>query len=180
MRLFIAIPLTPEIQKALARKQERLEPLILGAKWVEPCGIHLTLKFLGETDERRVEDITECCRKAVEGKPSFLISLGGVGGFPNFIMPRVIWVGIEEGKEKVSEIARKLEDELHKIGFPKETRPFHPHLTLARIKMPKRVKFTDIEPCSERMRVSSIQLIQSTLTPKGAMYRILKEIMLED
>ncbi|MBU1599231.1 RNA 2',3'-cyclic phosphodiesterase [bacterium] len=176
MRLFIAIPLTPEIKKALANQEERLKPSILGAKWVEPCGIHLTLKFLGETDEERVKDIAECCQKAAEGKPSFIISLGCVGGFPNLVIPRVIWVGIDQGKERVSEIAKDLEEKLHKIGFPKETRPFHPHLTLARIKMPKRVLFPDIEPCSERMRVSSIQLIQSTLTPKGSIYKAIEDI----
>ena len=177
MRLFIAISLSEEIKKSLAILQKRLASSIKNVKWVEPENIHLTLKFLGETD--KVEDIAECCQKVVEGKPSFYISLGGVGGFPNLVIPRVIWVGIDQGKDRVSQIARDLEERLHKIGFPKETRGLKPHLTLARIKLPKRVPIPDIELKQAKMEVSSIQLIQSTLTLKGATYQVVKEFELE-
>jgi 2'-5' RNA ligase len=179
MRLFIAIPLSVEIKKALADCQEILKPKISGAKWVEPEGIHLTVKFLGETNERRVGDIAACCQRVVEAVEPFQISLSGIGGFPNLVIPRVIWVGISEGKEAVCQIARDLEASLKEIGFPKEARPFSPHLTLARIKFPKRVSLIASEPEIRKMKASSIQLIQSTLTPKGATYQVLKEIRFE-
>ncbi|MEK9149297.1 MAG: RNA 2',3'-cyclic phosphodiesterase [Candidatus Desantisbacteria bacterium] len=174
----MAIPLSHEIKKILSLLQKRLSPSIKDAKWVEPENIHLTLKFLGEVEEKRVKDIAECCQMAVNEKPSFLISLGAIGGFPNLVIPRVIWVGIKEEKERVEELANDLEERLHKIGFPKETRPFSSHLTLARIRLPKRVSFPAIEPEQASMKALSIQLIQSTLLPKGATYQVLKEFRL--
>ncbi|MDI6751809.1 MAG: RNA 2',3'-cyclic phosphodiesterase [bacterium] len=174
MRLFIAIPLSHEIKKTLSLLQKRLAPSIKDAKWVEPENIHLTLKFLGEVNEKSVEDIAECCQKVVAETPAFLISLEKVGSFPNLVIPRVIWVGIKEGKERVKGLAKDLEERLHKIGFTKETRPFSSHLTLARIRLPKRVSLQDLKIEQTNMRVLSIQLIQSTLTPKKAVYQVLK------
>jgi 2'-5' RNA ligase len=178
MRIFVALALDDAMKDALANIQRRLRPHIPDAKWVEPENIHLTLKFLGEIEEKMLKDVVVCCENVADSHQPFLISLSEIGGFPSLSYPRVIWIGIADGKEEVSLLAEELDRSLAKAGFPKEKRPFTPHLTLARIKRERKVSVSKIEPVSERMEVRSIQIIQSTLTPKGPIYRVVKSISL--
>ena len=152
-------------------------------KMVEPKNVHLTLKFLGNTEEEIVPDLEAVMRRSVEGVSSFEVNLHGVGVFPNENYITVIWVGMEKEQELAS-IAGKLDELLQPLGHKKERRPFSPHITVARVKRIKdrdalittlkRYKETDFG----MMKVDSIKLKKSVLTPKGPIYTTLKEVEL--
>jgi 2'-5' RNA ligase len=152
-------------------------------KLVEPENVHITIKFLGETDEGIIERIEEIMKYAVENIDQFDIKLKGSGFFPNEKYIRVIWIGIEN-IDKTSSIAKKIDQQLSKLGFEKEKRGFSAHLTIARVKSAKNKddlmkiieKFRDIE--FGTFNVNSIKLKKSELTPKGPIYTTLKEVKL--
>ncbi len=176
LRSFIAIELTNELHEELRILQQELKKSDIYAKWVSPENIHLTLKFLGNVDTGQIEKIKNILEEISKETKPFYLNLSGIGAFPKLDYPRVLWVGIEEGKNETIEIANKLEDGLEKIGFQKENRSFSPHLTLARIKSSKnkdRLK-TLVEQnafiSKNKVYVDKLTLFKSTLTPKGSIY----------
>ena len=181
MRTFVAIALTHEIQNYLAGIQETLKKTQADIKWVQPENIHLTLKFLGERKEKKIEQIKEILEETVKDKTCFSLRLSHLGAFPKIDYPRVIWVGIDKGKEEIERIAYELEEQIAKIGIPKEDKPFSSHITIARLKSPlnreKLVGALKRVECAEEkeLRVEKITLYKSTLTPKGPIYEVLKE-----
>jgi 2'-5' RNA ligase len=150
-------------------------------KLVETENIHITLKFLGDTSEEHIEKIEEIMKNSVKETDSFEIKLKNVGVFPNQNYIKVIWIGIENG-EIIAEIAKKIDDELSKLGFKKEKRGFSAHLTVARVRSAKSKekllqiieKYRNIDFLS--FNVESIKLKKSDLTPKGPIYTTLKDI----
>ena len=124
MRAFIGIALPSVVRETLSALQHELARSGADVKWVEPEHLHVTLKFLGE--------ITEAQRQAVEGilrdigarEPPFLLGMEGLGAFPTIEAPRVMWVGLSEGREAVIRIAQAIEEEGSRIQLPKEERPF--------------------------------------------------------
>ena len=175
MRTFIAIELSKEVKDDLAKLQHELNKADADVKWVKPENIHLTLKFLGEVGEDKIEDM----KKVLDGisgknKP-FELSLFKLGAFPSINSPRVVWVGIDKGCGESEQIAKSIEDELEKLDFPKEERPFNAHLTLGRVRSGKnkamlkeRLSATEVRPKS--CRINDITIFQSILTPKGPIY----------
>ena len=185
MRTFIAIALPQEIRDYLACIQAELKKCQADVKWVQPENIHLTLKFLGERDEKKIEKIKEILQESVREKACFAVRLCNIGAFPKIDFPRVIWLGLDKGEKETKEIAYALEEKIAKLGIPKEDKPFSSHITIARIRSPanreslvqelKRVpKLKDLE-----FPVTKITLYKSTLTPKGPIYEILKEASLK-
>ena len=187
MRSFIAVELSKEIRKELAGLEDKLKTVGADVKWVRPEKIHLTLKFLGNIYEERlgqVKTVNESKLDQVKAalnnvslkhKP-FKISLFKLGCFPRLEHPRVIWVGIDAGCAEIEAIAGELEEELEKLGFPKEKRSFSAHLTLGRVRSPKgrkelveKIKALDIKS-SALMEVSELILFKSTLTSSGSIY----------
>jgi 2'-5' RNA ligase len=152
-------------------------------KLVEPENLHLTLKFLGDTDENLSEKIEEIIKNSVEGTDSFEIQLKGAGVFPNQNYIRVMWIGIRKGDE-IGKIAKKIDEQLLEYGFEKEKRGFSAHLTIARVKSARNKenllqiieKYRDIEFGS--INVDSIKLKKSELTPEGPIYTTLKQVKL--
>lgn len=152
-------------------------------KIVEPENIHITLKFLGDTDESHIEKIEEIMKDAVEGNEPFDIQIKGAGIFPNQNYIKVMWIGIKNG-EKIGIIANKIDEELSKLGFEKEKRNFSAHLTVARVRSAKNKekllqlieKYQDTE--FGKFKVESIELKKSDLTQKGPIYTTLKEVKL--
>ncbi|GMR04302.1 MAG: RNA 2',3'-cyclic phosphodiesterase [Thermodesulfobacteriota bacterium] len=147
--------------------------------WVNPSNIHLTLKFLGEVDETRIDQIGEALEKAASGIRPFSLSTGKLGGFPNIANPRVLWLGLEGGEEAV-ELQKKIDETLAGLGFEKEKRAFHPHLTLARIRNPADGRALGALAIKLRhdinieFTVDSFILFRSKLTPSGAEYSELR------
>ena len=119
-----------------------------GVRWVDPNGIHLTLKLLGNFVPDQAEDILEVMGRHAASVEPFSICLSGLGMFPNPKRPRVVWAGIEGELDSLQNIQAELEEATWGLGFAKEKRPFSPHLTLGRV----REQVSD----SERRRIGTV------------------------
>jgi 2'-5' RNA ligase len=181
MRTFIAVILDPKIKEKLTRMVIQFKKISSGIKWVRPESMHITLKFLGNIDNQKADQIKEVMDHVSQKHRSFHLACIGVGTFPQKSRkPKVIWVGFNE-HDPLKTLQSEIESELERIGFPKEKRNFHPHLTLGRIK--KSAAFHNLIPELERAeqkefgitKVDRITLFKSTLTPSGAIYDILHE-----
>jgi 2'-5' RNA ligase len=176
MRAFIAIEIPRTIKTELIQVIDRLKSSRADVKWVKPEGIHLTLKFLGNIDQQKIKEVKEILDKVAKMQVCFEIRLEGLGAFPKPVSPRVIWAGVKQGAQNTINLAKNLENQLEKIGFEKEKRPFHPHLTLGRLRSGQnKGKLVQLLKSSKFKSPSVIQathvsLIQSTLTPGGAIY----------
>jgi len=182
MRTFIAIELSEEIKDSLAQVQSNLKYAGADVKWVEKNNIHLTLKFLGEIDEKKCEMVKLALDETAKSAKPFEISLKDIGAFPKIDYPRVIWVGLDKGAKESIELAVKTDETLSKIGFDKETRPFAAHLTIGRVRSAKnkealkeKIDSYDPKHLQPHQLINSITLFQSTLTPKGSVYTKLHE-----
>jgi 2'-5' RNA ligase len=188
VRSFIAIELPSEIRAELASLEERLKarrhPFV---KWVDPEGIHLTLKFLGNIALATVPKIIEAVTKIAQPLSPFRLEMGGLGVFPNWQRPQVIWVGIGGEVGKLAILQRDMETALAPLGFSPESRSFKAHLTLGRLRertSPKdKQKFgewlTSIKfETALSFEVNALSLMKSQLTPSGALYSQLASIQL--
>ena len=186
MRAFIAIELSDEIKSALSRVQSHLKYSGADVKWVERENIHLTLKFLGEITEDKAQKIGAILDGIASSSRPFELTLQDIGAFPKIEFPRVIWAGLDKGAGESTEIAKRIDDELSKIGFDRETRPFAAHITIGRVRSPKNKEALkdkintagDLWNKVEGQTVGSITLFQSTLTPNGSIYTKLHEAKL--
>jgi RNA 2',3'-cyclic 3'-phosphodiesterase len=129
MRIFIALDIPPEIRARMLEYAERTRPLAPEARWARTEGLHVTLKFIGETSDEHVAQIKKALA-AVKAVP-FAIKFAGAGFFPGAKSPRVFWIGVDGG-EALSQLAARIDERVSKLGFPREERAYHPHLTLAR------------------------------------------------
>ncbi len=178
MRLFTAIDLPAAVLSNLERLLERLRPAAR-IHWSPPANLHITTKFIGEWPEARRREL-EATLRSVTGFQPISITLRGLGFFPNPHVPRVFWVGIEAGAE-LAELARRTDETLAAIGVPRETRPFAPHLTLARIKQP--VPLAGLHQAVARLEslefgrfvAEAFALYSSELRPSGSVYTKLSE-----
>jgi len=188
MRTFIAIELSGEIKEYLSRLQEKLKTSQADVKWVAPANIHLTLKFLGEIDDKTKDNVIGIVEDIAKDKNPFYLNIASLGAFPHIESPRVIWVGIDKGDAQVKEIAKALEEKLSKVGIPAEDKLFSSHITIGRTKSSKNrnnlaesmesLKGKVAEGIPE-LRIEKITLFKSTLTPKGPIYEVLKEAYLK-
>ncbi len=187
-RAFIAIELPEYVKQQLLRIQDKLKTTGADVKWVEPKNIHLTLKFLGERDDKKIAQIRDGLGPALEGIGVYKASLASVGAFPDEQSPRVVWAGIEEGRDQTSRIAKRLEEAICLLGIPKEKRPFSCHITLGRTRSNLnlgKLSSAIIELRSQSLwenpgfDVESITLFKSTLSPQGPAYEALKAVNLK-
>lgn len=174
-RLFVAIELPEAAKVALTAAQDSLRGDLPGARWVEPDGMHLTLKFLGPVENAAVDDIAAALEEAVREHKAYRFSVQGIGGFPTHTRPRVVWAGIKDGGH-TAELAKPVEHSMERLGFKPEDRPFHPHITLARIKDPQRLDRPDLLLLAGRslainkLKAERMVLFESFLSPQGARY----------
>lgn len=180
MRTFIAIEIPQNIKQKIydAFKKEREKEK--GIKWVEKENLHITLKFLGEIEKEKVKDIEKILDEIPLKFKSFEAKLEEIGTFPDFKNPRVLWVGVSP-REKIEEIFKFIEEriEKEKIDVSKEEREFHPHITIARIKVKGRFSF-ERKKFGENFKINRIALFKSDLRPEGPIYTLLKEVELKD
>lgn len=184
MRLFVAVNL-PEGEKA--RLYDAAAPLReadFPVNWVEPEAIHLTLKFLGEVATDRVDRVVESLATVAAKSKPFDLELGGFGAFSSLRRPRVIWAGAYASPE-LRCLKHDLEWEFASLGYEREARSFHPHLTLGRARSDARVgDFRDLENVvaeldfSGALPVRSIELMRSKTKPSGAEYERARSIEL--
>lgn len=131
MRLFTGIAIPEDLVDNLARLVDRLRPTAHIA-WSAVYNFHITTKFIGEWPEHRLAEVVHALQQ-LPARPPLLISLTGVGWFPNPHAPRVLWAGVK-AEEKLAQLAGDTDEALHPLGVPRETRRYSPHLTLARIR----------------------------------------------
>ncbi len=183
MRTFIAIELPETIKKEIEQLQAPLKKTGAFVSWVKPKNIHVTLKFLGEIPEDKINEVFSATQKALEGIRKFTMNLKEMGVFPDLRRPRVIWIGTGSGEEELSHLAKRIEEEMEKIGFPKEKRKFSAHFTIGRVKSPKNIeKLMELVESSdfqtEKIEVNEVVMMKSQLHPAGAIYTPLKKVPL--
>jgi 2'-5' RNA ligase len=177
MRLFFALELSPAVAEALNAATAPLRELEPGLAWVAENKLHLTMKFLGEVDEAALPRLGAAADVAVERHRSFPMELAGIGAFPNFRRPRVVWTGVDPDA-RLELLHHDLEIACEQQGYELEGRAFRPHVTLARVRSPlaterargfaraaREVAFSATE------LVERLTLFESTLAPRGAGYR---------
>ena len=175
IRLFIASPISRDIQEALRGLQETGKTKVSSIRWVKPEKIHLTWIFLGWTDSGLQAKIEESIREAALPSTSFDLSVTGLGVFPRLNAPRVVWAGIREEKN-LTALHRKLSTAMASLGFPREERPFRPHLTLGRVEkgaVPDSfIRWVAQEKDLEigRCEIREVVLMKSELKPGGSVY----------
>ena len=172
MRAFIAIDLTASIREEISKIIDQLKQCEISAKWVKPENIHLTLKFLGNIDEKQAEEVKNIISEVTASFNSLVVNFTEFGFFPNEKRPRVFFVSTD--KEGVlKNIAEKLEDKLERLGFPKEGR-FKSHITLCRFKELKNIDCLKREmkeiSLKGELAIEEIILFKSTLTSSGPIY----------
>lgn len=154
-------------------------------KVVRPEILHVTLKFLGDTDEGLVDDIASTMDEALRGVRPFEVRFVGMGAFPSLSNIRVVWVGLEDG-QALAEIARRLDSALKGLGFERDSKGFRAHLTVARARSPRGMaKVQEIvrDRAASDMGsfgISSIRLKKSVLGPQGPTYHTMREVALLD
>lgn len=197
LRLFVAIEIGDIVKKRFRECQERLKEAGGGIKWVDVGNIHITLKFLGYVEEKHLSQAKDIIKRSVQGIKPFSLRFKGIGGFPRFQRPRVVFIMAEEsvsasggpGDKKMSCLATmnsRLEEGFQSLGIEKEDRPYEAHLTLGRVKSPHNVErlvrlmeeYRE-EPFGEEL-VSRVLLMHSQLTPQGPIYTRLEEFLLGD
>ena len=185
MRCFIAIPLPTDITQTLSKIQSHLKETEADVGWVKSDNIHLTLKFLGNVEEEKIKTICHKLREVTNDFSSFETEMGKLGTFPSLSNPRVIWTGISKNADKISKLQQRIEETLMALGFERETRPFHAHLTLGRVKSKKNInklieKLESLTlPQFAPLAVDRIILFQSILKPTGAEYTALDGFQLQ-
>lgn len=188
VRSFIAIELPDELKAELSQLQNRLksgeQPWV---KWVDPYSIHLTLKFLGNVAVDRISEITRAMETAAQGISPFHLEVKKLGFFPNLRRVQVAWVGVSGEVDKLSQLQQRIESNLARLGFTPESRPFTPHLTLARLRNQaspdERQRFGQLIADTKfeaayTIEVDAISLMRSQLTRDGAIYSRISSVRL--
>jgi len=182
MRTFIAVAISSEVREKIAKIQAEFRRGDPDVKWVEPVNVHITLKFLGEVSKDKVLEIVERTRPAVSGISSFRVHLSGLGSFPNLKSPRVVWVGVSEGKQELKNLSERIEENLSYLGFAKEKREFSAHLTIGRVRSPrgkeglvKKIEQLEKSDMGE-FSVDKVLVMESQLSSKGPTYTIIEEV----
>jgi len=186
MRLFVAINIDDAVKVAVAKLQQQFRQRLRngnGLKWVEPAIMHLTLKFLGEVDESRIEEINDAIILACLEKKAFEFELSTVGTFGR--PAKVLWLSSEKQSSELIALADSVEQAMQELGFEKESRPFSLHLTLARVKdsgveknlrqIANEYQNVELPPVT----VDSVCLYKSQLTSDGPVYTLLRKIELK-
>jgi len=180
MRVFIAIDLPEQVRAQLAEVERQLRSTTNSARWVAAESIHVTLKFIGEVSEKKLQSIDEAIA-GLTWKP-FQLTVRGIGFFPGNRSPRVLWAGMQA--PTMEGLAEKLDSRMESFGFEREKRVFRPHITLARARNTRldaalvraAAQFEDHEFGS--FSVDRWFLYQSTLKPSGSVYTQLKQYLL--
>lgn len=176
MRLFIAINFPESLRERMVEATSPLREEEFPVRWVDADQLHLTLKFLGDVKESRVDEVVDVMEQVGADFRPFEVGFERVGAFPSLRSPRVIWLGVEATME-MRAVKHDLEHGLVDIGFDRETRAFQPHVTLARADQDADAgDFRKLESLSrevemdETHRVARIDLVRSRLRSSGSEY----------
>ncbi|MDP8240449.1 MAG: RNA 2',3'-cyclic phosphodiesterase [Candidatus Hatepunaea meridiana] len=181
VRAFIALETQESVKRAIREVQDKLR-VVSGARvtWVRSVGVHLTLKFLGDVEVSQLSEIEASIRDSASRISPFNITTTNTGGFPNLKKPRVLWLGVDGGRQLL-ELQNNIEKALEPLGFPMERKKFHPHLTIGRVKSINRDcilagKMTEFGFQKITWEINEVRLMSSILKPDGAEYGIIANI----
>lgn len=181
-RTFIAVFPPPEIVESLTALLARLRAAIPdGVKWVEHENLHMTLRFFGDLVDKKVRQAIETTEAFGTGRGPVGVALGGLGAFPSTARPRVFWVGMREGGDRLESLARDLDMAYRRSGFGAADKPFRAHLTLGRVRQGWNVdggRIAGLNYESPAFILGRISVMKSQLTPQGPVYSSLAEIPL--
>ena len=183
IRAFIALNTSEEAQSKIFEIQEYLSDIKSDVKWEPREKLHITLKFLGDVEETTLKNITEDLRTKLSEFGSFPIEYKSLGAFPNFKLPRVLWIGASDKGKKVFRLNKTIEAEIKSYNFDDESNRFHPHITLGRVKGIRGVREV-IETMQKHEHegiidsASEICIMKSTLTRTGSFYGVVDKIKL--
>jgi 2'-5' RNA ligase len=181
-RTFIAVRFSDQIVSALDDIQARLKAALgsrAKVKWVEPKNIHLTLQFLGDVGVEVLDEMAGLLSLAFSDHPPFEVRLRGLGVFPSPRKPRVVWVGIQAGVSELRGVSEAVHQVTGEFGFRRESRPFRPHVTLGRIRDPRKIVDVSrgLEEAGEveagSCQIDVVHLVASELRPTGPIYTTL-------
>jgi len=184
VRAFVAVHLDDATRAALRARIESLQAAAPAVAWVNAENLHVTLKFLGTIQSASLEGITAGLGAAARQSAPFDLVVRGLGAFPGPTSARVIWAGVTEGRDAMRDLAARVEAALEPIGFPTEPRPFSAHVTLGRIREPRRdARLAELIAAGAavdfgRVRVRAMALMRSDLSPRGARYSKMVEVSL--
>lgn len=178
MRLFVGVPLPDDIRQRLAM----ISGGVPGARWIRPENLHLTLRFLGETDGARAEDLVSELSRVDCG--AFPMTIRGLGAFGDRKRPRILWAGIPPSAALIR-LHGKVEQAVQRAGLGPDHRKFHPHVTLARLKDAQNIKLERFLTANGHLetrpfQVEGFTLYESFLASEGAHYRPIAEFELTD
>ncbi|MBI4826724.1 MAG: RNA 2',3'-cyclic phosphodiesterase [Nitrospirae bacterium] len=183
LRCFIAIELPEEIKKSLAETQTALKKYGAEIRWVRPENIHLTLKFLGDTEEEQLEKISANISEACRGFKAFSLKMTGLGVFPGMRSPKVLWAGLN-GSNNIIDLQKGIDISMAHFGFKPEKREFSPHLTIGRFRSLANKDALLEAVTSGKVKnqgsfeVKTVALIKSSLTASGSVYTKISEALL--
>ncbi len=174
MRTFLCIPIQNDLRNLISSVAEDLRKRVdAHASWVQPENYHVTVRFLGEIDPMLTIDLKEACREVTGQIPSFDISVDRIGGFPNLDSPRVLWVG-GKAPAPFRNLLSDLNSNLSALGFPAGRVESIAHITIARFKGRVRVPLSkgieQVDQPAWTLRADRLVLMESRLTPRGAIY----------
>jgi 2'-5' RNA ligase len=134
IRTFVAATISEPVRLAAEGLVAEFRAAGADVKWVDRANMHLTLKFLGDVDAQEIRAVCRAVEASVADVEPFELQIRGAGAFPNVKRPRTVWLGAGQGADAVSALAERVESALAKLGFRKESRRFHPHLTVGRVR----------------------------------------------
>ena len=187
MRLFLAINLDPAVRRAIMDAAAPLRAIAPDLAWVREPQLHLTVKFLGEQPDDLAARLADAMRGVGGRNRTIDAEVGGIGAFPNFRRPRVVWIGVTP-EPKLELLHHDVESTCETLGIPVDGKPFRPHLTLARVKPrasdPRAFRelaraATDVDYVEEIV-ITSVDLMASELTTAGSRYRVVASVPLRD
>ena len=185
IRLFIALKIDEEIQNKFDTIISDFKTKGGKVKWIDSKNLHITLKFLGNTEPKLIDTIISQIQYSVGTLKPFESDFSALGGFPNLRKPKVIWANIAKHRNNIIELAENINHSLAELNIEKHDKPFQPHLTLGRVKSYESLtELTDYLSSYQFEKIditcNTIQLIKSTLTQHGPIYKTLQEINLTE
>lgn len=182
-RTFISFELPPDIRSSVLEFRSRLEPFFSGVRWEPPQKFHATIRFLGGTDEAAVPPVLELMRNCTRRLGAIPLTVTGFGAFPSLRRPRVLWIGCENSDGRLLRLHGEIDAGLEALGFRRDDRAFHPHVTIGRVRerggspyltsIPKNLTFSP-----RHTVVGEIFLMKSVLKPDGSEYSVLGSAIL--
>jgi RNA 2',3'-cyclic 3'-phosphodiesterase len=178
LRLFVGVRVSVEAAEAIARAaqamREAAEKQGLKPRWVPPANYHITLKFLGWTHAPTVEAVKDGIAAALAGAEAFEIETAGLGAFPKPEKARIVWAGTSDPDGRLADLAARVDAAAERLGFAAESRSFHPHVTLARLKSPADASW--LFECAGEQEfskswVDSVVLFESEMKSTGSEYK---------